>query len=478
MCWLFCLLLSFSARFLSCTQSDYLFLSIAAKRRRKEGEERERERRESVADFQNKIEKTSSSTAAASASVSGKENGATATAATAAAPAAPAPAPPPKQQQQLTPLDDAAAVMRGLSVIQPWGSFDAAFFPKDKLVLRSAQKAGGASSSSTANVKEVVVPISSIRAVAVLDAVPEEQAAFVLLGLKPAVSLPWVSAAAAASGGDSLECLALRIPNSAPAESLSFAGNPTTPIQGPRAVVLCAALGKSGVAPNAFLSPDPSVFANAAASANGGGGTGGGCSVRAAVKASQGHLFPLGDRAIAFVKKPAFLVSLKALSAAELARAGGGSASFDLLLHLKASSNASSSSGGEKANNETRVIEFGQIPRQELAPLRKWFEDRRVPLGASAEEGAGGGRKKKASAEEEEEEEEREEEDEESSSDDDDEDEDFDPKAAAAELKAQEEAEKAEDEEEEDDDEQEAGESSSDDDDDDDKDRPKKKSRF
>ena len=380
--------------------------------------------------------------------------------------------------KQLVPLDDAAAIMRGLSVIQPWGSFDVAFFPKDKLVLRTAQKAVGnasaapAAATASATVKELVVPVSSVRAVAVLDVVPEEQAAFVLLGLKPAVVLPWASAtsAATASGGNALECLALRIPNSAPPESLNFAGSPT-PIQGNRAIVLCATLGKAGVPPAAFLAPDPAVFSNAFAN--------GGCSVRAAVRASQGHLFPLGDRAIAFVKKPAFLISLKALEAAELARAGGGSASFDLLLHLKPKPPPSSSSGGggerdrdtnAAAAAATRVLEFGQIPRQELAPLRKWLEERGVPLGASAEDGAGGKGKRKV------EESDDDDEDEETSSDDG-EDEDFDPKAAAAELKAQDEAEKAEEEEEEGDeeDEEEAGESESDNDS---EGRPAKKNKF
>lgn len=370
--------------------------------------------------------------------------------------------------------------MRGLSVIQPWGSFDVAFFPKDKLVLRTAQKAGSAASSAAAsaaaNVKELVVPISSVRAVAVLDAVPEEQAAFVLLGLKPAVALPWASAAAkaaASGGGGELDCLAFRIPNSAPAESLSFsaAGN-SAPIQGKRVVVLCAALGQAGVSPTAFLAPDPAVFSNFAASSSssGGSGAGGGCSVRAAVKASQGHLFPLGDRAIAFVKKPALLVSLRSLRAAELARAGGGSASFDLLLHLRGREEKDTS-----ASSGTRVVEFCQIPRQELAPLRKWLEERGVPLGASAEEGAGaGGKKRRAAAEQEESDDDSDEDDEASSSSDDD-DEDFDPKAAAAELKAQDEAERAEEEEEEEgDEEEEAGESS----DDDDQGHPAKKNKF
>ena len=406
------------------------------------------------------------STAAANAA-SGKENSAAAPAPAPAAPAAPAPA-----TQQLTPLDDAAAIMRSLGVIQPWGSFDVAFFPNDKLVLRSVQKAG----ASSANVKELVVPVSSVRAVAVLDAVPEEQAAFVLLGLKPALSIPWASAAMLAKGDGELDCLALRIPNSAPEESLSFSGNPL-PIQGNRAIVLCAALGKAGVPPSAFLAPDPSVFSNAAAassSANGSSGRGsgnggGGCSVRAAVKASQGHLFPLGDRAIAFVKKPAFLVSLKSLRAAELARVGTGSASFDLLLHLKASS--SSTPGGAAEKEERKVLEFGQIPRQELAPLRKWLEERGVPLGASAEEGGAGEGKRKAAAGAEEEESD---DDEASSSDDD---EDFDPKAAAEELKAREEEEDDAEEGDGDEGEEEAGESSSDDDDEG-QDRPAKKNKF
>jgi hypothetical protein len=368
--------------------------------------------------------------------------------------------------------------MRGVSFTQPWGSFDVAFFPGDKLVLRSAQRAGGkpasasAAAAAAAPVRELVVPVSSVRAVAVLDAVPEEQAAFVLLGLKPALAVPWASAAAVASGnGATLDCLALRVPNSAPEESLSFAGSDGPPIRGNRAVALCAALGRAGVPPAAFLAPDAAVFSNAAA-----GGGGGGCSVRAAVKASQGHLFPLGDRAIAFVKKPAFLVSLRSLRAAELARVGTGSASFDLLLHLRAAPGGGGGGGGEGgAEREGKVIEFGQIPRQELAPLRKWLEERGVPLGASAEEGAGGGKRKAAATAEEESDDDSDDDDEASSSDDED-DEDFDPKADAEELKAQDEAVKAEDEEEdggEGEEEGEAGESSSDDDD-----RPAKKNKF
>ena len=362
--------------------------------------------------------------------------------------------------------------MRGVSFTQPWGSFDVAFFPGDKLVLRSAQRAGGkpasasAAAAAVAPVRELVVPVSSVRAVAVLDAVPEEQAAFVLLGLKPALAVPWASAAAVASGnGATLDCLALRVPNSAPEESLSFAGSDGPPIRGNRAVALCAALGRAGVPPAAFLAPDAAVFSNAAA-----GGGGGGCSVRAAVKASQGHLFPLGDRAIAFVKKPAFLVSLRSLRAAELARVGTGSASFDLLLHLRAAPGGGGGGGEGGAEREGKVIEFGQIPRQELAPLRKWLEERGVPLGASAEEGAGGGKRKAAATAEEESDD-----DDEASSSDDEDDEDFDPKADAEELKAQDEAVKAEDEEEdggEGEEEGEAGESSSDDD------RPAKKNKF
>ena len=75
----------------------------------------------------------------------------------------------------LTSLAGAAGVLPGLACTAPHGTFDAAFFPRDKLVLRSAPKAAGAA------VREAVVPVGAVRAIAVLESVPEDAGAVMVL---------------------------------------------------------------------------------------------------------------------------------------------------------------------------------------------------------------------------------------------------------------------------------------------------------
>ena len=130
-------------------------------------------------------------------------------------------------------------------------------------------------------------------------------------------------------------------------------------LTGNKAVALCSALGRLGVPPSAFHAPDPAAFRAA----------GGGQAVGAAAGAQQGYLFPM-PRALAFVKKPAVLVCLDDVAAAELRRADAPSSTFDLAIHSK--------TGG-------KPVEFGAVPRAELGGLRAWLEAARVPVGAGSD---------------------------------------------------------------------------------------------
>lgn len=263
--------------------------------------------------------------------ISGKENGA-------------APAPP------LPSLDDAAGVLKGLSLTTPHGAHDVAFYPKDRLVFRPTSAARGAAAAS-GRCRDLVVPVSAISAVAVLDAVPEDTAVYVLLRVAAAKLT-------AGAGDKPVPVLCARIPASA-STSLTFAGATLT---GNPAVVLCQALGKAGVPPSAFLAPDGAVFR----------GSKGGPSVRAAVRTDQGFAFPLRS-ALAFVKKPAMLLPTGALAAVELRRTEGGSSTFDAVLHFVA---------GAKAPDLQTPLELSSLPRDELPPLKAWLAACGVAMGA------------------------------------------------------------------------------------------------
>ena len=247
-------------------------------------------------------------------------------------------------------LDDADAVLRGLSLTTPHGPHDVAFYPKDRLVFRptSAPRGGAAASGKS---RDLIVPVSSITAVAVLDAVPEDTAVYVLLRVAGA-------GLTAGAGDRPVPVLCVRVPSSA-STSVTFSG---ASLAGNTAVVLCQALGKVGVPPSAFLAPSPSVFR----------GVGGGPAVRAAVRADQGFAFPLAS-ALAFVKKPALLLPTASLAAVELRRTEGGSSTFDVVLHFK---------DGSPGADLAAPIELSSLPRDDLPPLKTWLASCGVAVGA------------------------------------------------------------------------------------------------
>lgn len=251
----------------------------------------------------------------------------------------------------MTPFDAASAVIKGLSLTTPHGAHDLALFKGDKLVFRAT--------AVRALARELIVPVAAVSAVAVLDAVPEDSAVHLLLRV--------AAAGLTTAAGKPIPVIAVRVPASATAD-VDFGG---AALRGHTAIVLCQALGRAGVPPTAFLAPDASIFASAS----------GAPSVRAAVRADQGHAFPL-RRALAFVKKPALLVPTADVAAVELLRTEGGSASFDAVLHF--------------ADPSTPPLELSSLPRPDLAPLRAWMARCGVAVGAGdvdkpVKRGGGGG---------------------------------------------------------------------------------------
>lgn len=125
-------------------------------------------------------------------------------------------------------------------------------------------------------------------------------------------------------------------------------------LQGPSVVVLCQALGMMGVPPSAFCSPSSDVFQSSHK----------GLAISAFVKVNQGWLFPL-DSALCFVEKPPMLIPHSEIKSVELGRAGGMSATFDLIIHLKSGDN----------------VEFGQIGAEELANMSRYIADKKFKVG-------------------------------------------------------------------------------------------------
>ncbi len=87
--------------------------------------------------------------------------------------------------------------------------------------------------------------------------------------------------------------------------------------------------------------------------------------IAATVKVNPGFLFPL-PRAFCFVERPPMLIPHSDIRGYELARAGGSSVTFDLLLHLKA--------GGAP-------VEFSQLDRVELGRLQSYLEASKLKVG-------------------------------------------------------------------------------------------------
>ncbi|KAK2076908.1 hypothetical protein QBZ16_005136 [Prototheca wickerhamii] len=119
-----------------------------------------------------------------------------------------------------------------------------------------------------------------------------------------------------------------------------------------------------GVPSDRFGSPDPAVFRSMIQQKSG---------IPAHIKAKAGVLFPL-PAALCFLETPALLIPLDNIKCMELARAGGNSATFDVIVHHK----------------DGRLTEFGMLPREELGPLESYMMTRKIKLGDGEEESASG----------------------------------------------------------------------------------------
>jgi hypothetical protein len=304
-----------------------------------------------------------------------------------------APTPPSSAQPSLTDLASASCVLPGLALTHPRGAFVAAFFGGDKLVLRTAGKDGRPSTDPASGARELVVPATAIDAIAVLEDVPEDAGAVLVLLHVGNGGVAW--------GKATLDTLAVRFGPGASADVAwtDASDGSQAQLTGHAAVVLCQALGRLGVPPGAFDAPAPATFRAAASAA------GGGCALGAAVGPRQGYLFPLA-RGLVFVGKPPALVPLAGVRAAVLGRArGGGSASFDLLLVLK-----EGKGDGKAGGKKPKPLEFSALPRAELGVVQAWLGERGVRTLVAGDDGAAAAAAAAESSEEESEEEESEEE--------------------------------------------------------------------
>jgi len=313
----------------------------------------------------------------------GKENG--------GAPSPPASAP------VATDLAAADCILPGLTLTHPRATFTAAFFGKDRrLVLSASFKAPGA---ATATPRELAIPATAIASVAVIEDVPEDAGAVLLLLALKGGADGGGGAPAATWGKAALSTLAIRLAPGA-ASDVAWGSGPDAPrLAGHTAVVLCQALGRLGVPPPGFDAPSPATFRAVASTA------GGGCAVGAAVGAAQGYVFPLA-RGLAFAGRPPALVPLAGVWQAVLGRArGGGAASFDLILIPKKKKKEGGGGDGGAAGKPKKVkpLEFSSLPKAELGVVQAWLFERGVGVVLAGDEGAA------AAGEEEEEEEEEEE---------------------------------------------------------------------
>ena len=285
-----------------------------------------------------------------------------------------------------TDLATADCVLPGLTLTHPRATFTAAFYVADRtLVLSTTFKAPGA---STATPRELAIPASAITSIAVIEDVPEDAGAVLMLvAVKHGVGgapLVW--------GKAPLPTLALRLPSGA-ASDVGWGKSADAPrLAGHTAVVLCQALGRLGVPPGAFDAPSPAIFRAAASTA------GGGCAVGAAVGAHQGYAFPLA-RGLAFVGRPPALVTMAGIWRAVLGRArGGGSASFDLILIPKkrgggqgGGNPAAAAAAGAAAgapNRKVKPLEFSSLPKAELGAVQAWLGELGVGVVLAGDEGA------------------------------------------------------------------------------------------
>ena len=311
----------------------------------------------------------------------GKENGgAPSPPATTAAAIAPAPA-------IVYDLAAADCVLPGLALTHPRATFDAAFFVADRLlVLSTGAKPPGAPAGAPAATRQLAIPAAAITSIAVIEDVPEDAGAVLML----LAARAGVGGAPLAWGKTPLTTLAVRLPAGAAAD-VGWGAGPAAPrLAGHTAVVLCQALGRLGVPAAAFDAPSPGVFRAAASTA------GGGCAVGAAVGAHQGYVFPLG-RGLAFVGRPPALVPLAGVWRAVLGRArGGGSASFDLvLIPSKKSAAAAAPAGAAGAGGappppkkKAKPLEFSCLPKAELGAVQAWLGERGVGVILAGDEGA------------------------------------------------------------------------------------------
>eukprot|EP00238_Polyblepharides_amylifera_P002790 CAMPEP_0196582206 /NCGR_PEP_ID=MMETSP1081-20130531/38002_1 /TAXON_ID=36882 /ORGANISM="Pyramimonas amylifera, Strain CCMP720" /LENGTH=446 /DNA_ID=CAMNT_0041902705 /DNA_START=89 /DNA_END=1429 /DNA_ORIENTATION=- len=146
--------------------------------------------------------------------------------------------------------------------------------------------------------------------------------------------------------------------------------NPEGRLTGVAAVVLCQLFGL--VLGKAPVSSDAKYFR-----AMKGGGA-----IPATHKVNPGLLFPLKS-GIVFVDRPAMFICADDVTKLELGRANGTSATFDFTLHL---------SCGE-------VVEFGMLPREELASLTDFLTQRKFGVSEEKVESIKASKENKATKE-------------------------------------------------------------------------------
>ncbi|KAI3431456.1 hypothetical protein D9Q98_004508 [Chlorella vulgaris] len=248
----------------------------------------------------------------------------------------PAPALPAASELCRAEFKDALCVFDSLMFLNPRGKQQLALFP-DKCVIRTAKA-------------DISVPWSAIRHVAIIDSIPKDTKGKVLLVLNLA------SEAKVLNGKAVLTAIVVQTTAQAQLDVAHPQGGGR--LQGAAAVVMCQALGAvpGGVDPTCFVSPDAQYFQSADRAAG----------VSAFVKARQGFLYPL-PAAFCFLEAPALYLPHAAIRSVELMRAGGSSATFDLVLHLRA--------GG--------VQEFGMVPREELAGITEYIRKCRLAVGSA-----------------------------------------------------------------------------------------------
>eukprot|EP00891_Asterochloris_glomerata_P008813 jgi/Astpho2/8813/fgenesh1_pg.00129_%23_14_t len=218
-----------------------------------------------------------------------------------------------------------------VSCLHPRGKQELAFV-EDRMVLRT-------------KAHDVAVPYSAIKHVAILERLPGDTKGQVLLFIHLDRS------AHIMNGKTPLPAIIMQTLTTDKVD-LPHPKTAGGRVQGLASVVLCQIFGIMGV--KTFVSPSEDVFRASAGSMG----------IEAFVKVTQGSLF-LMSTAICFIPKPQLFIPLSDVRTVEVARATGGSSTFDLYVYL----------------NDGTAHEFSQISRQELNGVMYYISSRHLKQG-------------------------------------------------------------------------------------------------